>query len=95
MAIIDPGSPSTSFLVYKLFENPQNFGLDGGCSGTLHKVPMPRGTCMLASNAERTRLAGWFVDGDSMPPGNAAMPGGVADLRTLLRFIEGSTNQCK
>jgi hypothetical protein len=95
MPIIDPGSPHTSFLVYKLLENPGNFGPDGGCSETLHKVRMPHGTCVLAPKAERDRLAGWFVDGDSMPPGNGSLPGGIADLRSLLRFIEGATNECK
>jgi hypothetical protein len=95
MPIIDPGSPETSFLVYKLFENPRNFGSDGGCSGSLHKVPMPAGTCLLAPPAERARLAGWFVDGDSMPPGNGGLSGGIADLRSLLRFIDDGTNQCR
>jgi hypothetical protein len=95
MPIIDPGDPEGSFLVYKLLENPRNFGSDGGCSETLHKVPMPTGTCLLASKAERARLAGWFVDGDAMPPGNGSFPGGVADLRVLLGFIDGATSQCR
>jgi hypothetical protein len=95
MPIIDPGTPSMSYLVYKLLENPGNFGPDRGCSETLYKVPLPAGTCLLAPEAERTRLAGWFVDGDSMPPGKEALAAGVADLRTLLQFIERSTDQCK
>lgn len=95
MPIIEPGKPSMSYLVYKLLEKPENFGPDGGCSDTLYKVPLPAGTCLLAPEAERTRLAGWFVDGDSMPPGKEALWGGVADLRTLFDFIQRSTNQCK
>ncbi|HVW29198.1 MAG TPA: hypothetical protein VHC69_27720 [Polyangiaceae bacterium] len=94
MPLIDPGSPSTSYLFYKLLENPGNFGPDGGCA-TAHSVALPPGQCLVASAAERARLADWFVAGDPMPPGHAALPGGVADLQSLASFIQSSTGQCQ
>jgi hypothetical protein len=94
MALVDPGNPATSYLFYKLLENPGNFGTDGGCT-TGYLVPFPPGQCLVAPSAEREQLANWFVAGDPMPPGHAALPGGVADLRALASFIRSSTAQCQ
>lgn len=93
MALIDPGGPSTSYLVYKLLENPDNFG-DGDCDSA-YSVALPPGQCLAAPRAERDRLADWFVAGDPMPPGHSALPGGLDDLRALESFIQSSTAQCR
>ena len=94
MSLIDPGDPGTSYLFYKLLENPGNFGPDGSCT-TAYSVALPPGQCPLASAEERARLADWFVAGDPMPPGHAALPGGMSDLRALASFIESSTAACQ
>jgi hypothetical protein len=93
MSLIDPGNPGTSYLFYKLLENPGNFGADG-CT-TAYSVALPPGECLVASPAERGRLADWFVAGDPMPPGEAALPGGTSDLRALASFIQSSTAECQ
>jgi hypothetical protein len=93
MAVLDPGNPSSSYLIYKLLENPRNFG-DGGDCTTTHLVPLPPGACPVASPAERDRLAAWFVEGDPMPPDGAALPNGRGDLQTLAAFIETATDLC-
>jgi hypothetical protein len=93
MPLIEPGDPGTSYLIYKLLENPANFGPDGGCF-TSHSVALPPGQCQVASRPERARLADWFVDGDPMPPGKEALSGGIDDLKTLVRFINGATDAC-
>jgi hypothetical protein len=94
MSLIDAASPATSYLFYKLLENPGNFGPDGTCT-TIYSVALPPGQCLVASPAERARLADWFVAGDPMPPGHAALPGGASDLRALASFIESSTSGCQ
>jgi hypothetical protein len=94
MSLIDPGSPGTSYLFYKLLVNPGNFGPDGACA-TTYSVALPPGQCPVASPAERARLADWFVAGDPMPPDHAALPGGVSDLRALASFIDSSTAGCQ
>jgi hypothetical protein len=85
MSIIDPGSSETSYLVYKLLVNPENFG--GRCE-TRHAVELPPGTCPLASDAERARLHDAFVALDPMPPGGAGIAQRLDGLRTLLGFID-------
>jgi hypothetical protein len=94
MTLIEPGSPAASYLLYKLLVNAGNFGPDGACA-TSHQVPLPDGQCLVASGSERDRLANWFVSGDPMPPGHAALPGGLNDLKTLISFIQSSTAQCQ
>jgi hypothetical protein len=96
MAVVDPGDPATSYLVYKLLENPLNFTDPSGGTGckTTHLVPLPRSACPLAPAAERARLGAWFVEGDPMPPDGAGLPNGMADLRSLTAFIESATHLC-
>ena len=95
MAIIDPGSPATSYLIYKLLENPHNFAERAAAScTTAYRVPMPRGVCPVAPLAERNRLAAWFVEGDPMPPDATGLPNGLQDLRDLTAFIESATDLC-
>ncbi len=94
MALIDPGNPGTSYFFYKLLVNPGNFGPDGACT-TTYSVALPPGECLVASPAERARLADWFVAGDPMPPGHGALPGGLSELRALATFIDGSTAGCQ
>jgi hypothetical protein len=96
MPIIDPGSPSSSYLVYKLITKPENFGSgDAGCR-TTHLVPLPEGTCLPGTAAERARLQDWFVRLDPMPPAGNALAG-VGDLRTLSDFIRSGapTSGCE
>jgi hypothetical protein len=92
MPVIDPGSPGTSYLVYKLLVNPLNFETAGdGCS-TSHRVRLPKGVCPLAPESERTRLADWFVRLDPMPPQGAALQGGVTEIQTLSDFIRAGSD---
>ena len=93
MALIAPGNPSTSYLLYKLFVNARNFDGDGACT-TAHVVPLAPGECLAPPSAERTRLGDWFVAGDPMPPDGASLSGGIADLKALIAFIQSSTAQC-
>jgi hypothetical protein len=96
MPIIDPGSPSSSYLVYKLVSKVENFGSGNAECATAHLVPLPEGTCLPAAAAERARLQDWFVQLDPMPPGGDALAG-VRDLRTLSDFIRSgaSTLDCE
>jgi hypothetical protein len=94
MTLIAPGNPSGSYLLYKLLVNPGNYGPDGSCEST-HTVPLPDGQCLAPSAAERTRLEDWFVAGEPMPPGKAALPGGIGDLRRLVDFVQSSTAKCQ
>jgi hypothetical protein len=70
MPVIDPGSPATSYLVYKLLRKPQNFGPapDFGCTATEYpELPLPGGACTYASVEELTALREWFSRGKPMP----------------------------
>jgi hypothetical protein len=91
MPIIDPGSPSSSYLVYKLITKPENFGSGDAACATAHLVPLPAGTCLPASAAERAQLQDWFVRFDPMPPSGDALAG-VRDLRTLSDFIRSGAS---
>jgi hypothetical protein len=103
MARVDPTSPGTSYLIYKLLVNPWNFGPDPASCGTAYRVALPEGACLLAPRAERDRLRDWFVAGDPMPsvPPGPAQPGDpahidVAGIRRLQAFIQAgaSTSGC-
>jgi hypothetical protein len=85
---IEPGSPSRSYLMYKLLLQPENFG--EGCESA-HSVPVPDGTCLAASDAERERIADWFVRLDPMPL-RGALPRGLSDLRLLAGFIQAGAD---
>jgi hypothetical protein len=96
MPVIEPGSPGTSYLVYKLLVNPLNFETGGAPCTTSHRVRLPNGVCPLATGSERTRLENWFVRLDPMPPQGAALQGGVPELQALSEFIQtgADTSDC-
>lgn len=85
---IEPGSPSRSYLMYKLLVSEENYA--GACE-TSHLVSLPDGTCLAPSEAERRRLADWFVRLDPMPLGGA-LPAGVADLRLIADYIRAGAD---
>jgi len=69
MNVIDPGYPSTSYLMYKLLEKPENFRIDASeatCETGYH-APVSDGNCQPPSANELEQLREWFVRGDPMP----------------------------
>jgi hypothetical protein len=88
---IEPGSPSRSYLMYKLLVRPENFGTGDAACKTTHLVALPDGTCLAPTAAERARAAEWFVRLDPMPL-HGALPGGVSDLRLLSDFIRAGAD---
>jgi len=69
MNIVDPGSPATSYLMYKLLQKPENFGASGepaSCVTGYHS-PVSDLACLPPPEEERVRLREWFVLGDPMP----------------------------
>jgi len=87
MPIIDPASPGSSFLFYKLLVNDR-FGPGArGCT-TRYLAPVPD-TCGAALEAELERLRVAFVRGSPMPlgPDGAAPRLTDADLRLLNDWI--------
>lgn len=90
MPIIAPGDPADSYLLYKLFENPENYGTDG-CS-TAHQVALPEGQCLVPSPAEIGRMQNWFLRADPMPP--PPFPGSLstAELRALQDFVRAGAS---
>lgn len=90
MPVLDPGSPATSYLLYKLLRNPRNFGAGPAACESAYAVGLPAGECLAPDEEERQRLEDWFVKLDPMPPGpGGALAGGLADLRTLQGFVLG------
>jgi len=88
MPIIDPNSPATSYLIYKLLAKADNFVLapDETCNSGFH-APVSDGACQSPSADEQVRLREWFVRGEAMPKNP---PNGVAsahvDHATLQRI---------
>ena len=77
MNVIDPGYPSTSYLMYKLLEKPENFQLDASepsCETGYH-APVSDGNCQPPSADELMQLREWFVRGDAMPKDPSPAPG--------------------
>ncbi|HET9957348.1 MAG TPA: hypothetical protein VFQ61_22775 [Polyangiaceae bacterium] len=79
MAIIQPGSPATSYLVYKMLLLPENLEspspvtgsqLDASAKTSSHVLglSLPDEACDPLDEQERTRLSNWFVHGEAMPP---------------------------
>lgn len=68
MRVVDPGSPATSYLIYKLLQKPENFrlGPSEDCETSYHS-PVAEGSCSPPDSAEITRLREWFLRGDPMP----------------------------
>jgi hypothetical protein len=83
MPVIDPGSPGTSYLLYKLLVRSDNFGAD--CTSR-YRAPLADGTCLAADDAEQQRLRDWFVRLEPMPFGGT-LAGGAATLDLLQSFI--------
>ncbi|MEP7051626.1 MAG: hypothetical protein ABJB12_14790 [Pseudomonadota bacterium] len=95
MNVIDPGYPSTSYLMYKLLEKPENFRLDSSepsCATGYH-APVSDGNCAPPSAAELSQLREWFVRGDPMPknsrPFQDQMPFTAAISHSTLKRIAG------
>ena len=69
MNIVDPGSPATSYLMYKLLRKAENFGPPGEvprCVSGYHS-PVSELDCQAPPEEERVRLREWWVLGDPMP----------------------------
>lgn len=90
MPIIAPGDPANSYLLYKVFENPGNYGADG-CS-TTHTVALPEGQCLPPSTAEIARMQAWFLQADPMPPPPFSGSLSTGELRALQDFIRAGAS---
>jgi hypothetical protein len=97
MAVVDPGSPATSYLIYKLLQKPENFRLDPSepACATGYQAPVDAGGCTAPDPDELARLREWFVRGDPMPqdPRASDLAGGAtsltrADLLRISGWIE-------
>ena len=84
MNLIDPGSPATSYLIYKLLQNPQNFGLEPGEAGcvTGYHAQVAEGGCSPPDADEIVRMREWFLRGDPMPKDRRAPDGTVTPAST-------------
>ena len=77
MNVIAPGHPSTSYLMYKLLEKPENFGLDASepsCDTGYH-APVSDGNCQPPSADELLQMRDWFVRGEPMPKNPSPVAG--------------------
>jgi len=77
MNIVDPGSPATSYLMYKLLQKPENFGPEPSPSAcrTGYHAPVSELDCQPPPADERVRLREWFVLGDPMPKDETSSSG--------------------
>ena len=84
MPRLDPGNPGNSYLVYKLLVNPNNHPATGETMDEpdpwLGGLP-PAGPPPLD---ELSRLRGWFVQGEPMPPNSSLRPD---QMRSVIRWI--------
>jgi hypothetical protein len=87
MALIQPGSAPTSYLMYKLLAKPENYA--GDCT-TAYQAP-PRSPCPTPSAAELERLRSGFVQLDPMPPGDRSL-GSLDALRAIARYIDAGAS---
>lgn len=69
MNIVDPESPATSYLMYKLLRKAENFGPVGAVPScvTGYHAPVSDLDCQPPPEDERVRLREWWVLGDPMP----------------------------
>lgn len=102
MALIEPGSPGGSYLLYKLLLGARNFepctsGSSELCRGAVEPpvsthpfLPLAEGEMIAPPSEELERLREWFVRGEPMPrgPGNVHLEG----LRALSSFIEAGAS---
>lgn len=77
MNIVDPGSPATSYLMYKLLQKPENFAAAGEAPAcvTGYHPPVSDLDCQPPPEDERTRLREWWVLGDPMPKDDTSSMG--------------------
>lgn len=101
MALIQPGSPGGSYLLYKLLRNPENYEPCGAvgrgpfCTDADPHVsshpalPLGKRQTVAPSAEELTRLREWFVRGDPMPldPRGVGLNVGLDGLRAVSAFI--------
>ncbi|HET7539243.1 MAG TPA: Ig-like domain-containing protein, partial [Polyangiaceae bacterium] len=98
MNIVDPGSPATSYLLYKLLRKPENFSTptDRSQCQTGHHTPVSDLDCQPPPEDELTRLREWWVLGDPMPKDARSPTGETIPLATtredLVRISTWITN---
>ncbi|HEY0469985.1 MAG TPA: Ig-like domain-containing protein [Polyangiaceae bacterium] len=84
MNIVDPGSPATSYLMYKLLRKADNFGPPGAVPScvTGHHSPVSDLDCQPPPEDERVRLREWWVLGDPMPKDGTSSMGELITAAT-------------
>jgi hypothetical protein len=101
MALVAPGQPGASYLLYKLLLNPDSYATcerdtpfceTGGnpCRSTHSALPLAKGECVPPPDEELVRLREWFVRGEPMPRANSQGARGnigLQGLRALSAFI--------
>ena len=96
MALLDPGSAATSYLIYKLLIAPTGFGACAEPSCQPFTALPGAASCPPWPDAERARLRDWFVRGEAMPLdpeslgcAEAAPPPALdcASVRALIAFV--------
>ncbi len=94
MPIIDPGRPSSSYLMYKLLRLSENYK-DNQDSFASDRYQLPQVDDVQPSDEEQARLREWFVRGNPMPDGGFSL--GREQLRALQRWIQvgAPLNGCK
>ncbi|HYQ31474.1 MAG TPA: Ig-like domain-containing protein [Polyangiaceae bacterium] len=77
MNIVDPGSPATSYLMYKLLRKSESFAVSGDAPScvTGYHSPVSDLDCQPPPEDERVRLREWFVLGDPMPKDGTSSTG--------------------
>jgi hypothetical protein len=93
MKIVDPGSPATSYLMYKLLRKPENFAVGGETPScvTGYHLPVSELDCQAPPEAERTRLREWWVLGDPMPKDDTSMGQPIAAATTRENLVRISS----
>jgi len=94
MNIVDPGSPATSYLLYKLLRKPENFRVADERSGcvTGYHPPVSELDCQPPPEDELVRLREWFVLGDPMPKdGTLSMGAATPTATTRENLVRIST----
>lgn len=90
MNIVDPGSPATSYLMYKLLRKSENFAAAGEepkCVTGYH-APVSELDCQPPPEDERVRLREWFVLSDPMPmDGTSSMGEPIAAATTRENLV--------
>jgi hypothetical protein len=85
MAIIAPGEPASSYLLYKLLVNSESYSPDGCTS--IHPVALPAGHCISPGQEEISRMQDWFVRLSPMPPADEGEPLPLPDVRLVQDYI--------